>query len=222
MKSRTIVFVIIVSTIFQLDCIHDKADPERIELESFEAFPGNNRIYLQWKFLVGDIGHAYIGISRIENGERKYLGYHSIYLTEDGFYPNLGTYLDTTCSNGEEYGYFLEAVEHPVCYFSDTIYSIPKQGLSDPVPPSPDSLSVEYSDSTFTIRWRSPQDNDSLYYIYRKDSTEAVWYSDSIQPLRLNQSEYTEIYSINKYLRIAVIVDGILSLPSDSIHVIQP
>ncbi len=212
------VFIVCFGVIFFLDCAHDKGAPLRIGLDLFEAFPGDKRIYLQWHYLEEgyEIESIFI-IYRIEDGKSKAIGAYSVYHYLYGF-PMWGIFLDTTCSNGERYSYYLYASDHPVSYFSDTIYATSQQGLPDPVPPSPESLWVEQGDSSFTLKWISPQGHDSLYYIYRKDSSSTRWYTVLYDPIKLSNPEYTLEYVSDTYFKIAVFVDGVLSLPSDSVE----
>ena len=137
-------------------------------------------------------------------------------------FPDWGTCLDSTCSNGTTYGYFLESGYLPQSYFSDTIFATPKQGLSNPIPPSPESLNVAYNGDSFTISWIAPQNNDSLYYIYQRNSLGTYWYTKTASPIRLNQSEFSSSSASMTYFKIAVFVDSLLSLPSDSVEVIPP
>jgi len=202
----------------------EKGSVSQMNLESFIAIPGDKRVYLQWCISEGSeifgIQNTELSICKVGEGG---IGQYHIYDERIGNYlPKYGTFLDTTCLNGKNYGYYLFAAVVPeASLISDTIYAIPKQGLSNPVPPSPESLRVEYGDSTFTLKWISPQGNDSLYYIYGMDSSSSRWYTQGFSPIKLSQPEYTCQYSSDIYSKVAVFVNGILSLPSDSIEVIK-
>jgi len=203
-------------------CIHDACSPGKIELDSFTAYSGDEAVYLQWHAEEYGMAYPNLSIQRIEDGGRTCIGDYSIFFQGSGMFPDWGTCLDNTCSNGKIYGYFLESAIHPTMYFSDTIFATPQQGLPNPVPSSPESLVVAYNSDSFTISWIAPQNNDSLYYIYQKDSMGTYWYTETTIPIRRNQSEFSSSTASRKYYRIAVFVDALLSLPSDSVEVIPP
>jgi hypothetical protein len=226
LKSKSVMLILLgigfLSPLFFSCHIHDACDPGRIELDSFNAYAGDEVVYLQWNAEEYGLTYPYLIIQRIGHGGRTTVGEYSIFWEVRGSYPDWGTCLDSTCLNGRTYGYFLESGTHPQLFFSDTIFATPEQGLPNPIPPSPESLSVTYNSDSFTISWTAPQNNDSLYYIYQKDSMGTYWYTKTVDAIRRNTAQYSSPFTLARYYRIAVFVQGILSLPSDSVEVIPP
>jgi hypothetical protein len=200
--------------------------PGHMELESFQAIGGDKEIYLQWSITEdGSMGGREIErlcVRRVGSGT---IGAVMLYQEEGLIMPEYGTFLDTTCENDEQYGYFLEAaIIVELSLFSDTIYAKAQQGLSNPVPPSPESLVAVCEDSFFILQWKPPANHDSLYYLYRSNDAK-TWFTIFFEPTRYNSPICTLRYYIEndyKYFRIACFVNGLLSLPSDSVVIVKP
>jgi hypothetical protein len=197
-----------------------------MELESFQVIEGDGTIYLQWSIAEdGNMAGREIEGLYVHKVGSGTIGAINLYQEEGLIMPEYGTFLDTVCVNGVEYGYFLEAVLNvELSLHSDTIYGKVQHGLPDPFPVSPDSVVSYCEDSFFVLQWIPPVNHDSLYYLCRSDNAQS-WFTFSFEPIWYNTPQCTLPYTNEndyRYFKIACFINGIMSLPSDSVIIVKP
>jgi len=246
MKPRCAFFLCVVIGGFVLS----GCTPQLEKIEPFlwvKVLPGDSRMSVQWwltdsTLLYEGNKFGYFKLMRSKDG-----GKFEAIAEKSNLNPLYAgwCWTDSTCENGTEYRYYVQAsfwiFDYPESEgFSDTFSATPEAGLADPRPPAPDSLRndalVEGSD-TVTLRWAQSAEHDSLYYIFLSeaaidftiylenfDGAGRDWdpSGDMVSPVKLDSTVYTfncDHDGTKRYYKVSVFRDSVMSYPSRELEI---